>query len=312
MVEMCALPSYIEVLLAKIANEEGLVDSAVIVGSTTNKNDNFLGELVSVVVSGQRISENGSKKEQKLNLLCKYAPASSLERGIKTELWFGREIFFYKNVAPAFKRFQEEKNMPAKEQFTSFPKCHEAVYDPESNICAIIMRDLRPDGFQMWPNKLPTPVDRMRLIVQEMAKFHAVSFAMKDQRPEQFAEFRKLPDLAGVFLNVPHFQFVFKQSIQRATNAMESEECKTIMAECLRNYNANCLNGKFSDQSCVVTHGDCWKNNIIFRSGVSTKGEQILRLGEMILLFTHFSGERGGRGHLSGRFPIYEVFVTGC
>lgn len=275
---MSSLPPKIEVLLEKIAEAEGLVNFEIVVGSNTKKNVNFLGELFSVVVSGKQIDANGTKTDKKLNLLCKFAPARSLNKGLKTEMMYEREIFFYKNVAPAFNRFQEEMKLPTDDQFTSFPKCYDAVYEPEDDTCVIVMQDLQPEGFALWPNEKPTPFERVRLIVEELAKFHALSFAMKDQRPEQFAEFTKLDDLVRVFLAVDHFERVFRQSIERAMRALRSEEHKSIFRECLRNYRDvcnNCLHGRFSDESCVVTHGDCWKNNVIYRSAVSgrrTKG----------------------------------------
>lgn len=271
---MSSLPSKIIVLLKKIANAEGLIDFDIIIGSNTNKKDNFLGELVSVVVTGKQIGANGTKIEKKLDLLCKFAPVNSLKVGLKTESFFEREIFFYKTVAPAFSRFQEEKKLTADEQFKSFPRCYDAVYDPDNGICVIVMQNLRPEGYEMWPNEQPMPIERMRLIVQELAKFHAISFAMKDQRPDQFEEFKKLQDLAADFMNVPHIESTNRQTIQRAMNAMDCEVCKNIMRECLQNYSrisTNCLLEKFSDQSCVLTHGDCWKNNIIYRTAVSSR-----------------------------------------
>lgn len=271
-VEMSALPSNIEVLVRKIASTEGLVDFDIIVGSGTNKTDNFMAELLGVIVSGKQIAENGMKIDKKLNLICKFAPVRSLRKGLQIELLFKREIFFYKNVAPAFNRFQELRKLPRQIQFASFPKCYDAVYDPANDICAIVMQDLRPDGFEMWSKEKPTPFDSLRLIFEELAKFHAVSFAMKDQWPEQFAEYTCLDDLVRVFLGVGHFETVFRQSIQRAINALYAEDHKNIMRACLLNYDdlyKNCLNGKFSDESCVVSHGDCWKNNAIYRSAVS-------------------------------------------
>lgn len=269
---MSALPSNIEFLVQKIASTEGLVDFEITVGSSTNKNDNFLAELFGVVVLGKQIAANGIKIDKKLDLICKFAPVSILKKGLKIELLFEREIFFYKNVAPAFNRFQEQRKLPTDQQFTSYPKCYDAVYDPGNDICAIIMQDLRPDGFKMWPNDKPTSFEQLRIIVEELAGFHAVSFAMKDQWPEQFVAYSKLDDLGRVLLSLGHFETVFRQSIQRAIDALNAEEHKNIMRACLQNYAdlcKNCLNGKFPEESCVVTHGDCWKNNVIYRSAVS-------------------------------------------
>lgn len=270
---MNVLPENIEVLVRNIANKEGFFDYDVIIGSNTNKNDNFLGELFSVVVSGKQITAHGTKIDAKLNLICKFAPVSSLKKKLKIELLYEREILFYKNVAPAFQRFQEEKKLPKEDQFTSFPKCYDTIYDFENDVCVIIMKDLRPDGFEMWPNEKLVPIERLRLIVQELAKFHAISFAMKDQQPERFANFKKLDDLLRCFSTIVHFVNVFKQTIHRTLKALHSDEHKHMMRELLENYNdiwMNCLTGKFSDQSCVVTHGDCWKNNVIYRSAVSS------------------------------------------
>lgn len=54
----------------------------IIVGSNTNKNDNFLGELVSGVVSGKQIAANGTKIDNSVN---SHQSESSLIKGLKIE-----------------------------------------------------------------------------------------------------------------------------------------------------------------------------------------------------------------------------------
>lgn len=198
---MVALPAYLVPILKRIAEKEGFVDFTTDVGSGSNIGDNFMGELLTAVISGKQKQNYGKEIDTKLNLLCKLAPTSAQRRKeFLADEVFGREAYFYNTVAPAFTRFQQENGLPDEDQFKAFPKCYEAIHDPENEIYAIIMQDLRPEGFAMWPKKEPTPTSYSRLFVRELAKFHAISFAMKDQQPEQFKEFEKLNDVLRLFI----------------------------------------------------------------------------------------------------------------
>lgn len=79
-----------------------------------------------------------------------------------------------------------------KDQFLSFPKCYATVANEDnedSEQYAVILEDLRPQGFKLWDKKKPTPIENARLVMRELGKFHGLSIAMKDQKPQEFSQF---------------------------------------------------------------------------------------------------------------------------
>lgn len=266
---MSDLPNYLEPMLNRIAEKEGFTDFTTKIGSGSNIGDNFMGELLSAAIVGKRKIENNNETESKLNLLCKLVPSNAERRKeFKSELFFTREAHFYNNVAPDFLRFQEEKGLTKDEQFTAFPKCYEAVCDPENDVFVIIMQDLRPEGFDMWPKQKATPVENSKLVMRELAKFHAISFAFKDQRPEHFKKHAELVDITQGFLEAETFQNMFFQCYKRAIDALRDETHKDIIRDIQKNlvrYFDSGFNATIQDGNSVITHGDCWNNNILYR-----------------------------------------------
>lgn len=267
---MAELPEYLVPILKRIAKKEGFVNFTTDVGSGSNVGDNFAGELLKAVISGKQKQKDGKEIESKLNLLCKLAPANAQRRKeFLADFLFGREAYFYNTVAPEFVRFQQEKGLSEEDQFRAFPKCYEAVCDPENEIYAIIMQDLRPEGFGMWPKQEPLPPTHWKLYVRELAKFHAISFAMRDQLPEQFEKFKKMNDVIQLFVEDPKKTEFFQNCYKRAIDALEKDECKNAMREIKNNvpeYVSSSLGKEAADRYGVVSHGDSWNNNLLFRS----------------------------------------------
>lgn len=266
---MRALPEYLPPILERIAEKENFVNFTINFGSGSNVGDNFSGDLVSAIISGRRKQKDDKEVDAELSLLCKLAPANAQRRKeLECDVFFERESYFYNTVAPTFTRFQQERGLSEEDQFKAFPKCYEAVYDPENGICVIIMEDLRTKGFAMWPKQKPAPASYCRLFVREMAKFHAISFAMKDQQPERFEEFKKLNDLTNVYVKVPNKVEFFWNSCKRVIGALENENHKDIVRDIQNNipaYVASCLGREAANRFGVISHGDCWNNNFLYR-----------------------------------------------
>lgn len=267
---MAALPDYLVPILKRIAEKEGFAEFTTDVGSGSNVGDNFLGELLTAAISGKQKQKDGTTIDATLNLLCKLAPSNAQRRKeFLADVVFDRETYFYNVVAPEFIRFQQEKGLADDEQFKAFPKCYEAIHDPENEVYAVIMEDLRPEGFGMWPKQKPTPPAYSRLFVRELAKLHAISFAMKDQEPEKFEKFKKLDDILKKFSESASRIEFFTNCYDRAIDALDDEKPKEIMKDIRNNipeYIELCLGEEAANRNGVIAHGDCWNNNLLFRA----------------------------------------------
>lgn len=247
------LPDYIETILNRIIDENGFSDFTMDIKQGSNTGDGFLSDLSSIT-----IQEKASNK--KLNLMCKIAPLNKNRRKeFFANIVFDRETTFYTKVAPAFAKFQNEKNIPEIDQFLSYPKCYAAVSNDESEQYVIMMEDLHPHGFKLWNKAKPLPIENLRLALTELGKFHGLSIAMKDQRPDDFAEFQQIRDISQIFFQTQNMQFMFDASFDRAIDALRKDEHKEIMRTLKKDTLAHfesCINDESINRFGVISHGN--------------------------------------------------------
>lgn len=249
------LPNFVQNLLDQIIRENDFVKYSVQVKSGSNAGDGFTSELLSIA-----ITENECDK--RLDLVCKIAPSSKHHRKeFFVDILFNREILFYSKFMPTLKKFQGEKNVPKKDQFLSFPKCYATVANEDnedSEQYAVILEDLRPQGFKLWDKKKPTPIENARLVMRELGKFHGLSIAMKDQKPQEFSQFKQLEDHLRLFFQNDSLRPMTIKHFDRAIDSLKCENHKDIMRHIRDNtakYLEDCLNDKVSEQFGVVCHG---------------------------------------------------------
>lgn len=269
---MTELPQYVNDLVNKIALAQGLTEISVEVKPGSNKGDNIMSDLCSAVVTGTRDGIAGTQ----LHLLCKLAPLTAARRKeFGSVMLFERESLMYNKIFPMFAEFQREKGLSLNESFAAYPKCYEAICDEDKEQFVIIMEDLRPQGFSMWPKSQGTPVKHARLVMEQLGKLHAVSFALKDQRPELYAQLRQLIDIPTQFFKNESMSVVMRAANDRIIEALDSEEHIRIvqdMSEHIKQYYEDVLIDGVWEPFGVVGHGDCWSNNLIYRykNGVRT------------------------------------------
>lgn len=247
---MTQLPSYVQALLDQIIKENGFVNYSLELKSGTNSDDGYFSEIKSV-----QVLEHGS--DRKLDLVCKIAPR--IDRFSK--VLFSREAYFYTKVMPTFAQFQLEKGVKEENQFRSYPECFATMADDENEQYVVIMQDHRLQGFKMWNKAKPASIENMRAVVQELGKFHGLSFAMKDQRPNAFAPFKRLAGITDLFFESELVRGLFYESFDRAIEDLHKDEHKNIMRklkEGASSYFKCCFNQEVSDRFCVVSHGN-WK-----------------------------------------------------
>lgn len=264
---MAELPQYVVALLDNIAKTEGLTSYTIDLKPGSKHGDGFLGVMVSVVLTGSR-NQGNTTIIDKLNLICKLAPDNpSRRKAFLTDDVFARETLAYKLVLPLFAKFQSEKGITGGECFNSYPKCYAAICDDEKEQYVIIMEDLRAKGFVMWPKNIPLTAQHSFAIVERLAKFHAVSFALKDQRPEVLEPFHNLEEIIIMFFERGSMGNVLQNSYDRALKALKDEKHIAIVNDLKLNsmkYLKECLVGGASKSHSVLCHGDVWINNLLF------------------------------------------------
>lgn len=254
MSEKSTLPKYIQELLDKIINENDLKDCSVQVKQGSQIGDGFMSELSCIT-----LAERNSEK--KLHLVCKVAPLNENRRKeFISDVAFAREAAFYTKLMPSFAKFQEEKKLSKEDQFLAYPKCYAATVDDKNGEHAIILEDLRPQDFKLWNKAKTSPIENVRLAMREIGKFHGIAIAMKDQRPNEFAEFEKFTDIFRFFFESKNMRDMIRGSYEHALTVLKKQEHIDIMSDLKENfldYFENALNEKSATNFGVICHGIC-------------------------------------------------------
>lgn len=245
-------------ILDEIAETEGFKTYQIKQGNTSIKGDGYTG-----VVNGVQIT-NGTKS---LHLVIKCAHRNdALRKDEFLENLYGRESYLYKTVFPAFDQFEKERGV-------AFSKFAPGFYKSELELRneAIILEDLKTQNFWLFERRSRMGHDYVKVVMEQYGRYHALSLALRDQKPKLFEQ-----------LTEPIHTF-FLEMMERIAlpAALKKKSIKTrdalvgyVSAEGLDRYDAfvdnieNILADVENDQDqySVILHGDCWTNNMMFRS----------------------------------------------
>lgn len=257
-------------MLGRVATKLGFGEHRITYASGSNVGDNFMGIMLRISIDGQR---NGTVDSQ--SLMLKMPPQSAARRKqFNSAQLFERETLMYRDVLPMFVRFQEDKGLVADgpHGFFTFPKCHAIVCDVELDRFAIVMEDLKQHGYSMFNKTDIIDLVHVRLVLEEMGKFHGVSLALRDQRPELF---EPLTELKDVFLdhvikgNLEMMQNFLDMAFTRALATLDKSETQLhakvdkLRVECIEQMES-CVKPEVAGKTGVINHGDCWNNNMMY------------------------------------------------
>lgn len=258
------LPPYITELINKIAKSEHFTDYTITISAGSNHG--LSGLIAAILVQGTR-TLNGLDQQDKLHLLCKFGSGSAKRRQeFQTAPIFRREIFVYEKLMPTFAQFQREKGLTERESFLAYPKYYLGVADDDTEQFAVIMEDLRVNQFVMWPKHRPVPLDHVRLLMEQLGRFHGTALALKSQRPQVFEEFAELNDMLGSFYRntLPMFLTAYDVAISVLDDDQQIKVLQDAKANGLK-YLENYFVRENFEPFGVIGHGDCWTNNIMYQ-----------------------------------------------
>ncbi|CAG9830312.1 unnamed protein product [Diabrotica balteata] len=249
-------------LVDRVASENGFTDYEIITNSGSNKGDNFLGILTAITIKN---------KEKSLDVILKTSETNKQVRdSTPFRDLYKREIFLYERVFEEFKKFQEEYNI--EDRFESVPKFYLSFTEDELE--GLVMENLKTQQYQLWNKKIPINSGHTKAVLIEYAKFHAVALAMKYKNPELFKDLTERGPrnpyeitYQGGNEKVERMKAFLTHSLSDSFKALEDDPDLT---EYLKKYEQNSLPEALSqlqepEYKVVVTHGDCWCNNFMFK-----------------------------------------------
>lgn len=195
------------------------------------------------------------------------------------------ELFIYKTVIPQFKKFLSDSKSSI-DYAVSTPRAYFVDYKiieelGNSEQAILVMDNLMEQGFRAGPKFLNDEA-HLKLMVENIAKFHSISFAMRIKRKELFEE---LVDglvpysfLANDGSELEVYSMYYKKSLERLFNVILSDKklcAKKEFMEKIRKMKRAAfehpllLMEKFlargDDVFSAILHGDYDQTNVLFR-----------------------------------------------
>ncbi|XP_072377280.1 uncharacterized protein [Diabrotica undecimpunctata] len=207
------------------------------------------------------------------------------------------ETLIYHTVLPTFRTFELRKNV--EDVFDSAPKYFYSLNDKNAQV--ILIENVTNKGYRMHDRRKAFDMDHCKLILREYGKLHAISFAFRDQHPEEFKDLcKRFPDIHAIFAAQNDMQEYVKSRIEEMANVLKMtgdvELSVRLEAELEDAFKIEDKEIRAVDGQDVICHGDNWNNNYMFKYSLDDGRETP---NSVMLLDWQLSGVRSPAHDLS-------------
>lgn len=162
------------------------------VRNLTQRGDNYSSTMLAVDAILQQNSETPSS----ISLVAKLLPPTKfLREVINIDVTFRKEINAYTLVFPEFYHLQKESEVPRTEILDVFPKLYGArinrcgdINEKADETAILLLENLKILGYETGDRRDGLNLKHMELGVTQLARFHAISVALKILKPQVFQE----------------------------------------------------------------------------------------------------------------------------
>lgn len=262
-----ALPAFVVRHLDAIARAEGFHKYTVDNKAGSKNGDGFMSNMLSITLREEHENDHEGSIKQ-LALICKLQlPNPETDGAVNSAPLFEREVEMYKTILPIMESLQHDHGLS--EGFFAYPKCFVAEH-ADNHESIIILEDLRVRDFAMWDKLQQFPFENVALLMTQLGRYHALSFVLRDQKPEVFAKLEALDDIfQTVLLQNKLMRTMFISSIEQAESLLEAEIDKQLMRSLRSQWDELVNTRKHADRIRrfgVLIHGDLHTNNVMFHA----------------------------------------------
>lgn len=206
-----------------------------------------------------------------LHFIAKLPPKiASRRKEYRSAAHFAREQFVYEQVLPAFESFQAGSLLDGDVRFDNYPRMVGASSADEDEY--VVLNDLAKCGFRNADKTVALSFERCILVLTNLARFHAVSFALKDQEPEKIDPLTaKLPEIMFTGFEAEMDTFL-RRNVGYALSTLDEAKDADVVAR-VKGFSETISDAMVAAcaerADAVVLHGDCWISNLMFRQNVS-------------------------------------------
>ncbi|KAK9872362.1 hypothetical protein WA026_017820 [Henosepilachna vigintioctopunctata] len=254
----------------QIALKEGFKEYNLSLDQGSLKGDGYMGTIYVV-----KIEENSTKR--KLNLILKVAHTDDkIRKETPTRLTYIRENYMYNVVFKEFRELQKEYHV--KKVFDGTAKYYGGLEDIKEE--CLVLENLKEIGFTIWNRLKPMDAHHVEAVMAQYGKFHALSYALKKFNQEKYSEIAK--NLQSAYENLVaenDFKSTTISSLGKAFEAVEGNADATAGLNRFieKSYEFFHETVRIKDKYTVITHGDCWASNLMFKyeDAISQKPSQV-------------------------------------
>ena len=234
------------------------------------KGDNYIGVIYRVTVK--------TPTGKTLNVIVKLPPQNLARR---EEFFAGpcflREAEFYDVIYPMFVDFQQEKGIDVESDgFHEVPGSFKMLTEDLNE--GLFLEDLKASGFEMFDRMKEVTKEHVFRVMEALGKYHALSFAMKDQKPELIKPYTSMVDvffqrseesMEQIKMWFEHLKKQAKVTLESMDNEDLKKRARKELGKDFFDQIGGCIKGADAEPHAVICHGDCWNNNIMYRYEVS-------------------------------------------
>ncbi|GJQ72692.1 hypothetical protein Trydic_g1349 [Trypoxylus dichotomus] len=251
--EVC-VGAEIKALISSVIQEANLDETANV--------KYYVGSELGDGYSSERIAVDIIDGDKELKLYLKCAIPLTPDR-ICINTMYRHEIDFYKTIYPTYMKFLEEKGI--KDGFRNVPKSYGFCEKKFNEIIAF--ENLKAKGFRLFDTSKYMNDSQLKLVLQTFAKFHAISFAIKDQRRELHDSYCNDHPCHYEVLKPIGMETFFAKGAKDFVTKLDDIEDRDIL-EKYGNLEIDLLNTFFNLENnlsnySILTKFDCWINNMM-------------------------------------------------
>ncbi|CAH2090758.1 unnamed protein product [Euphydryas editha] len=244
---------YLQKSVHNIIKREEYTSYNVDIRKLSTDGNNFLGELYEIDIKGK--TKEGINET---NLFLKRIIYNDDFKVYSIQEVYEKEAFVYKELGKIFNELQENAKIPSDDRFKMVKS-----YDETSGE-VIILENLTRKGFKTMPRMDVMSIEFAKLSVEQLAKFHGLSFALQEKKKEYYDT--KIKSIKQSFVYDDYWNEFVKNMFEVSTSKLDNvtrEKIKKFFEISLDKY-PKYMNGLNTNIKCLC-HGDYKMNNVLMK-----------------------------------------------
>ncbi|KAJ2951414.1 hypothetical protein O0L34_g13558 [Tuta absoluta] len=248
------IPQNLQKSLENIIKKKGTLSYEIEIEEIGSKGISFLSKTYTVKVKGRT---GHGDKDTHIFVKCAI-PIEMVKDVCNVPHAYAAEAFLYNELSPVYEELQNEAGVAPSDRFTiikSYGECNSEV---------TILENVAVKGYKTCHRTYTMDLKVAEMALKELAKFHALSFVLKANRPEYYKK------------NIKGFKhaFVFNKEFERIVSNIAKICAKHVkdgtrekLEQFLKNYGSKWRNYQLDQKStvCCLCHGDFRLNNILIK-----------------------------------------------